>query len=278
MGADGVGEIVAVGPGVRRVALGDRVAALMFPRWIDGYIEWEYAPQLGGSLDGMLTEFAVLHEDAIVKIPEHLSFEEGATLPCAAVTAWNALTGARRLQAGDTVLTLGSGAVSLFALQFAKLFGARVIATTSSDAKADRLKALGADDVINYRTTPDWHLAVRELTHGRGVDQVVDIGGGTLTQSIQSTALEGQINFIGRLSDSASTIDINMLYKAVATLRVIFAGNRAQFIAMNRAIAVNRLKPVIDRVFPFDDVLGAFRYYESGLNFGKVVISHRRVN
>jgi NADPH:quinone reductase-like Zn-dependent oxidoreductase len=148
----------------------------MFPRWIDGPIAWEYAPQLGGSLDGMLAEYVVLNEEAVVHIPEHLSYEEAATLPCAAVTAWNALTGARKLRAGDTVLTIGSGGVCLFALQFAKVFGARVIATTSSDEKADRLKGMGADEVINYRTTPDWHLAVRELTRGRGVDQVVDVG------------------------------------------------------------------------------------------------------
>jgi NADPH:quinone reductase-like Zn-dependent oxidoreductase len=275
MGADGSGEVVDVGPGVSRVKIGDRVAASMFPRWLDGPIDWEYAPQLGGSLDGMLTEFVVLSEDGVVRIPEHLSFEEAATLPCAAVTAWNALTGARRLQAGDTLLTLGSGSVSLFALQFAKLFGARVIATTSSDEKASRLRAAGADDVINYRTTPAWHLAVRALTGGRGVDQVVEIGGGTLEQSIQATALNGQINFIGRLSDGASAIDINMLYNSVATLRVIFAGNRAQFVAMNRAIAVNRLKPIIDRVFPFDQVVEAFRYYEKTRPFGKVVISQQ---
>src|SRR5262245_6826605 len=185
MGADGSGEIVAVGPAVSRVKIGDRVAAAMFPRWVDGPIDWEYAPQLGGSLDGMLSEYVVLSEQAVVLIPDHLSLEEAATLPCAAVTAWTALKGERKLQAGDTVLTLGSGGVSLFALQFAKLFGARVIVTTSSEDKVSRLKAVGADDVINYRTTPDWYMAVRELTKGRGVDQVVDVGGGTLEQSIQ---------------------------------------------------------------------------------------------
>jgi NADPH:quinone reductase-like Zn-dependent oxidoreductase len=275
MGADGAGEIVAVGPGVSRVKVGDRVAAAMFPRWIDGPIDWESAPQLGGSLDGMFSEYVVLSEDALVHIPEHLSFEEAATLPCAAVTAWNALTGGRRLQAGDTILTLGSGSVSLFAIQFANLFGARVIATTSHDAKAKRLQTAGADAVINYRTTPEWHLAVRELTNGRGVDQVVEIGGGTLEKSIQSSALNGQINFIGRLSDAASKIDINLLYNSLATLRVIFAGNRAQFIAMNRAITVNQLKPNIDRVFPFDEVVEAFRYFEEERPFGKVVINYK---
>jgi NADPH:quinone reductase-like Zn-dependent oxidoreductase len=275
MCADGAGEIVAVGHGVSRVAVGERGAAAMFPRWIDGPPAFEYAAQLGGSLDGMLTEYAVLSEDAVVPFPDHLSFEEAATLPCAAVTAWNALTGARKLQAGETVLTLGSGGVSLFALQLAKLCGARVIATTSSEEKARRLRALGADDVIDYRATPDWHVAVRELTHGRGVDQVIDIGGGTLEQSIRSVALDGQVNFVGRLDGRSTTIDTSVLFSAVATVRVVFAGSRAQFIAMNRALAVGRLRPVIDHVFAFEDALGAFRYYESGRAFGKVVISHR---
>jgi NADPH:quinone reductase-like Zn-dependent oxidoreductase len=146
----------------------------------------------------------------------------------------------------------------------------------SSDEKADRLKAIGADAVINYRTTPEWHLAVRDLTHGRGVDQVVDIGGGTLERSIQSVALDGQVNFIGRLSNESATINTNTLYNAVATVRVVFAGSRAHFTAMNRAIAANRFKPIIDRVFSFDDVLDAFRYYEAGNAFGKVVISQHR--
>jgi NADPH:quinone reductase-like Zn-dependent oxidoreductase len=276
MCADGAGEIAAAGPGVSRVAVGDRVAAAMFPNWYDGPIEPQFAAQIGGSLDGMLTEYVVLHEGAVVRIPDHLSFEEGSTLPCAGVTAWNALTGARPLQPGHIVLTLGSGGVSLFALQFAKLFGARVIATTSSEAKASRLRALGADDVINYRTTPDWHVAVRDLTNGRGVDQVVDIGGGTLEQSIKSVTLDGLVNFIGRLSDQSTAIDLNVLYGAAATIRVVFAGNRAHFTAMNRAIAVNRLKPIIDRVFQFEDAISAFRYYETGEAFGKIVISYSR--
>jgi NADPH:quinone reductase-like Zn-dependent oxidoreductase len=274
MCADGAGNIEAVGPHVTRVQTGDRVAAAMFPRWIDGPIAWEYAPQIGGSIDGMLTEYIALDEDAVVRIPDHLSFEEAATLPCAAVTAWNALYGARPLQPGQTVLTLGSGGVSLFALQFAKAAGARVIATTSSDDKATRLRALGADEVINYQTAPDWHKVVRTLTQGRGVDQVVDIGGGTLDQSIRSVALDGQVNFIGRLSDSAAAIDMNVLYNAAATVRVVFAGNRGHFIALNRAMSANRLRPVIDRVFPFDRAMEAFQYYESSSAVGKVVISH----
>src|SRR5262245_10678526 len=267
MCADGAGEVVALGDGVTRAAVGDRVAAAMFPRWFDGPIQPEYAPQLGGSLDGMLTEYVVLSEDAVVHIPDHLSLEEAATLPCAAVTAWNALTGARSLRAGDTVLTLGSGGVSLFALQFAKVFGARVIASTSSEDKARRLHAAGADEVINYRSTPDWHVAVRELTRGRGVDQVVDIGGGTLERSLQSVALDGLVNFIGRLSDESTTVDVNVIFRSAATLRVVFAGHRAHFMAMNRAIGVGHLRPIIDRVFSFDEVPDAFRYYEAGSAF-----------
>ena len=246
----------------------------MFPRWIDGPIAWEYAPQIGGSLDGMMTEYIALSEDALVRLPDQLSFEEGATLPCAAVTAWNSLTGARRLQAGDTVLTLGSGSVSLFALQLARLFGARVIATTSSDAKAERLRALGAGTAVNYRTTPDWHLVVRQLTGGRGVDQVIEVGGTTLEQSIRATTIDGLVNFVGRLGPGPMTIDSSVLYTSVVTVRVVFAGSRAQFEAMNRAIAVAGMRPVIDRVFPFDEVPAAFRYFETMQPFGKVVISY----
>ncbi len=274
MGADGAGEVVEVGADVTRVAVGDRVAASMFPRWIAGRIDWEYAPQLGGSLDGMMTEFIVLNQDALVHIPQHLSFEEGATLPCAAVTAWNALTGARRLQAGDTVLTLGTGGVSLFALQFAKTFGARVIATTSSEDKVRKLKAVGADDVINYRTTPDWEAAVRDLTRGRGVDQVVEVAGGTLEKSIKSTALDGQINFIGRMARGSSTLDTNILYRSAATVRVVFAGNRTHFAEMNRAITVNQLGPIVDRAFAFADLPAAFQYFNGSSHFGKVTITH----
>ncbi|MEP6494429.1 MAG: NAD(P)-dependent alcohol dehydrogenase [bacterium] len=274
MGADGAGEVVALGDQAQRFGIGDRVAAAMFPRWIDGAIAWEYAPQIGGSLDGMMAEYVVLGEDALVRLPDYLSYEEGATLPCAAVTAWNALTGARPLRAGDTVLTLGTGAVSLFALQLARLFGARVIATTSSDAKGERLRALGADAVVNYVSTPDWHRAVRELTGGRGVDQVIEVSGSTLEQSIRCTALDGLVNFIGRRGEGPMMIDTNVLYSAICTVRVVFAGSRAQFEAMNRAMSVAGLRPIIDRVFPFDEVPAAFEYFERQQPFGKVVISH----
>ena len=207
--------------------------------------------------------------------PDHLSFEEAATLPCAAVTTWNALCGSVPLLPGQTVLTLGSGGVSLFALQLAKLFGARVIATTSSADKAERLKALGADEVINYRTTPDWHVAVRGLTGGRGADVVVEVGGaGTLEQSLKATAAEGQISVVGSLAKETSTIDVGAISATVVKMHRIAVGSRAQFNSMNRAVAMHRLRPVIDRVFPFREAVEAFRYYEAGSYFGKIVISN----
>jgi NADPH:quinone reductase-like Zn-dependent oxidoreductase len=279
--SDGAGEVIAVGEGVTCAAVGDRVVGTVFPRWIDGPFEMQYAAQLGGSLDGMLTEVALLSEEALVPIPDHLSFEEAATLPVAAVTAWNALTGGRSLQPGETVLTLGSGGVSLFALQLAKLFGARVIATTSSEEKAQRLKALGTDEVINYRTTSDWHVAVRELTGGQGVDRVIEVGGpGTIEQSIKSTKSSGEVALVGSLARTDSTNEtsaLSVLRNAIAgvvTLRSVAAGSRAHFLALNRAIALHRLKPVIDRVFPFEEAQAAYRYYQEAHPFGKVVISH----
>lgn len=273
--SDGAGEVVGIGEGVTRVKTGDRVTASIFPNWIEGPFSFDNAAQLGGSLNGMLTEYVVLSEEALVHIPDHLSYEEAATLPCAAVTAWNALTGGQPLNAGNTVLTLGSGGVSLFALQFAKLLGARVIATTSSEEKAERLKALGADEVINYRATPDWHLTVRDRTEGRGVDRVVEVGGaGTLEKSIMSTAFEGQISLIGGLADEVSTIDFNSLVTNVYTLRSIAVGNRTQFMDMSRFITDNQLRPIIDRVFHFDEAPSAIQYFKDHSHFGKVVISH----
>jgi NADPH:quinone reductase-like Zn-dependent oxidoreductase len=205
-------------------------------------------------------------------VPENLSFAEAATLPCVAVTAWNALTGgARPLLAGETVLTLGSGGVSLFALQFAKLFGARVIATTGSPDKRERLLALGADAVVDYRATPDWHERVRELTDGEGADHVVDVAG-SLEQSLRSVAVGGQVACVGFVSDERLPVDSTVVFTAQATIRAIAVGSRAQFVAMNRAIAVNGLRPVIDRVFSFEEAPAAYRYYRSGRAFGKVVI------
>ncbi|MQY05844.1 zinc-dependent alcohol dehydrogenase family protein [Actinomadura macrotermitis] len=268
--SDGAGEVVAVGPNTRGVQVGDRVTATLFPSWQDGPFGPEHLAQLGGSLDGMLTELALLDASALVPIPDHLSYEEAATLPCAAVTAWNALTG---LRPGQTLVTQGSGGVSLFALTFAKALGARVIATTSSPAKAARLRELGADEVVDYRADPDWPARVRELTGGLGADHVVDVAG-LLEQSLKAVRMAGHVACVGFVSETAPPIDPRVLFASGATLRAVAVGSRAQFAEMNRVIEVNRLRPVIDQVFAFDDAPAAYRHYASGAAFGKVVITH----
>ncbi|MFC0005011.1 zinc-dependent alcohol dehydrogenase family protein [Micromonospora siamensis] len=267
--SDGAGQVVAVGPGVRGVAVGDRVTAAVFPYWRDGRLDPELLPQLGGSLDGMLTEYALLPADALVPIPAHLSYAEGATLPCAAVTAWNALTGVR---AGDTVLTLGSGGVSLFALQLARLRGARVIATTGRADRAERLRALGAEQVVDRAAHPDWPARVRELTGGRGVDRVVDVVG-DVAAALRCVAYQGEVACVGFLAGVRPKLDTGSLFAAGAAVRPVAVGSRSQFVAMNRAIEANGLRPVVDRVFSFDEAVAAFRYYESGAPFGKVVVT-----
>jgi len=272
--ADGAGEIVAVGEGVERFTVGDRVTAAVFPRWLDGRFSVDYAAQLGGSLDGLLTEYARLDESSLVRIPEHLSFSEASTLPVAGVTAWNALTGGRGVQPGETVLTLGTGGVSLFAIQFAKAAGARVIATTSSEEKAAALRALGADDVLNYREEPGWATRVRELTDGAGVDHVVEVTG-ALGEALAAVAMQGEVAFVGLLADGdgLAPLDVKQLWLAGANLRTLAVGSHAQFVSMARAISANRIRPIVDRVFAFEDAPDAYRYYESARPFGKVVIS-----
>jgi NADPH:quinone reductase-like Zn-dependent oxidoreductase len=275
--SDGAGEVAAIGEGVTRVKIGDRIAGCFHPRWFGGPIKPDYlTDRLGANLDGMLAEYAVLNEEAVVLLPSHLSFEEAATLPCAAVTAWVALTGQRRVTAGDTVLTQGSGGVAIFALQFAQVLGARVIATTSTAEKAERLKALGASEVINYSETPDWDAKVREVTDGRGVDYVVEIGGpGTIARSLKALALGGHVSLIGAsLSSSGTGLDPLLLTGRGITLSSISVGSRADFEAMNRAIAMHRLRPVIDRTFPFAEAKQAYRHFEGRGHFGKVVIAH----
>ena len=273
--SDGAGEVIAVGPGVHRVRPGDRVTATLFPKWQDGPLQPSYLPQLGGSLDGLLTELAVLPEQALVLIPEHLSYAEAATLPCAAVTAWNALTGdGLGIRPGHTVLTTGSGGVSLFAVQLAKILGARVIATTGQREKEQLLRALGADEVVNYRTVPDWHTRVRDITGGRGADRVVDTAG-TLEQSLMSLAVDGHIAFVGSLSGDWPPLDPRLLFGVAGTIRALAVGSHAQFTQLNEIVATHRLHPVIDRLFPFDEAIAAFRHYESASPFGKVIIQIR---
>ena len=274
--SDGAGEVVAVGAGVTRAKVGDRVAGTFFAGWIGGrFSRASGATQRGSLEDGFLATHRVINEESFVHIPDHLSYEEAATLPCAALTAWSTLTGGRGVQAGDTVLTLGTGGVSLFAVQLAKLLGARVISTTSGAAKAARLTALGADHVINYNEVPDWDKAVREITNGEGVDCVVEVAGtATLEKSLKSVAVGGDVGLIGGVGGGAPTLDVRVFAQAVATMRRIVVGSRADFEAMNRAIAVHALHPVIDRVFPFADVRAAYQHLSSGSHVGKVVIAH----
>lgn len=270
--SDGAGEVVALGDGVTRFNTGDRVVGNALPRWLAGKITPEVLlEQPGANLDGMLSDVRIFHEDALVAIPEHLTFEEASTLPGAAVTAWNSLQSVR---AGETVLTQGSGGVSLFALQFAKLSGARVIATTSDNAKAERLRTLGADHVINYREKPDWHLEVLEATGGWGADHIVEIGGpSALEKSIPATAFGGQIQLVGTLGGGGS-LDASVFSRNVITIRWASAGSRADFEAMNRAISTHHLRPVIDQVFSFAEARAALHHFHNRTHFGKVVIAH----
>ena len=273
--SDGAGEVVAVGPGVSRVKAGDRVAGCFMQKWFGGPIsERPMASAMGGAIDGMLTELAVLEEDGVVKLPRHLSFEEGATLPCAAVTAWHALVEIGGLKAGDIVLTQGSGGVSIFALQLARMAGARVIATSSSPAKAARLKQMGAEAVIDYRATPDWDQEAMKLTNGRGADIVVEVGGaGTLPRSFLAARIGGTIVVIGLLSGMA-TLDPMPILRRNLKVQGLYVGSTQMFEALNRAIEAGGLKPVIDKVFPFADAKEAYRHLKSQQHFGKIVIAH----
>jgi NADPH:quinone reductase-like Zn-dependent oxidoreductase len=270
--SDGAGEVVEVGAGATRFTVGARVAGIFMQTWLDGALtEAKSKSALGGAINGVLSEQVVLSEDGLVAAPDHFTFEEAATLPCAAVTAWNGLIEAG-LRPGETVLTLGTGGVSLFALQIARMAGARVIATSSSDAKLELAKQLGASDGINYKTTPEWDKKVRELTGGVGVDHVVEVGGaGTLPRSLKAVRMGGHISLIGVLAGGSECNPMPVLMKAVR-LQGVFVGSRAMFEAMNRAVAAHELHPVIDRVFPFGETSAAYRHLESGAHFGKVVI------
>jgi NADPH:quinone reductase-like Zn-dependent oxidoreductase len=270
--SDGAGVVVEVGAEVTRVQAGDRVAGCFFQRWIAGpFSAATPASSLGGAVDGMLAEYVALDEDGVVKLPAHLSLEEGATLPCAAVTAWNALTEHARIVAGETVLVQGTGGVSIFALQLARLMGARVIVTSSSDDKLARAAALGAGHGINYARVPDWDQAVVGATDG-GVDHVVEVGGpGTLARSLRAMRIGGRISLIGVLSGAAE-INPMLIFARRANIQGISVGSVRMFEAMNRAIAAAELHPVIDQVFAFEEVPQAFRHLQSARHFGKIVI------
>ncbi|HUL81313.1 MAG TPA: NAD(P)-dependent alcohol dehydrogenase [Gammaproteobacteria bacterium] len=264
--SDGAGEVVAVGAGVRSLKVGDRVVAT--------FTQGRPPEALGSPLDGVLCEFAAFHEDGLLKIPPHMSFEEAATLPCAGVTAWNALMYGKILKAGETVLTLGTGGVSIVTLQLAKIAGARVIITSSSDEKLARARKLGADEGINYKQHPDWEKQVLELTDGQGADHVVDLGGvGTLPHSYLSVGFGGEVSMIGVMTRPEGDLTPYALMVKNATLRGIFVGGREHFEGLMRAATVNKLKPVIDRTFPFDEAVEAYKYLKSAQHFGKVVIT-----
>jgi NADPH:quinone reductase-like Zn-dependent oxidoreductase len=273
--SDGAGEVTAVGAGVTKWRVGDRVCPIFTPGWIEGppTLQKNRTAIGAGDYDGVLRECGAFSEEYLVEIPEHLSYEEAATLPCAAVTAWHALVNSGNLKAGETVLALGTGGVSIFALQLAKMAGARVIITSSSDDKRTRARELGADETINYRNTPDWDKEVLRLTNKLGVDHVIEVGGaGTLSKSLNAARVGGHVVLIGVLASGGDFNPISVLMKGVR-LQGIFVGSRRMFEEMNRAIEANHLKPVIDRTFAFAEVREALRFMESGSHFGKIVIT-----
>ena len=271
--SDGAGEVAAVGEGVTRFEPGDRVVATYLQTPPDGP---PFADQssLGFPLDGTLADQIVLYENGLLPIPTGLSFEEAACLPCAGVTAWNALmVSGKPVGAGDTVLVLGTGGVSMFALQFALAAGARVIATSSSDEKLERVKALGAAYGVNYARKPDWHREVLSITGGRGVDCVIEVGGvGTLERSFDSLATGGKVSLIGVLTGRRADISPYGLMWKEGTLHGIRVGDRRMFEQMSRALEASRIKPVVDQVFPFDDAIGAFQHQAAKPFIGKIVV------
>jgi len=271
--SDGAGEVIAVGPGVTRVKVGDRVCGTFFQNWISGGPTDESANSArGGAIDGMLAEQVCVSADGLVHAPEHLSWEEAATLPCAALTAWNALFRSGGLKPGESVVVQGTGGVSIFALQFAKMAGARVFATSSSDAKLERVLAMGASTGINYKTTPEWDRPIRDLTGGVGADHVVEVGGaGTLPTSIKAVRRGGHIALIGVVS-GLGEIDPRPMFLKSLRVQGIYVGSREMFEEMNRAISVAGMRPVIDKVFGFDEAVSALRHLDSATHFGKVCI------
>jgi NADPH:quinone reductase-like Zn-dependent oxidoreductase len=272
--SDGAGVVERVGPGVREFAAGDRVIGSFFESWIGGEpSEAKMRSALGGSVDGVLSEYRIFPKHALVRTPEHLNDIEAAALPCAGLTAWSAVVKLGGLKPGQAVLTQGTGGVSLFALQFAKMCGARVIATSSSDAKIERLKQLGADHTLNYKATPDWGKKAREWS-GHGVDLVVEVGGvGTLNESIRATRIGGTIAFIGVLAGPPpSDLRLPLMVMQQQRLQGVTVGSVEDLQAMANAIAVHRMKPVVDKTFSFDQVKQAFAHMESGAHFGKVAI------
>ena len=272
--SDGAGEVVEIGENVTKFKIGDRVTPIFMQGWIEGAIDYKkMRTALGGDLDGVLREFGTFKEDGLICIPDHFSFEEAATLPCAALTAFNALFESGGLKPDDTVLLLGTGGVSIFALQMASVLGCRIIITSSSDEKLEKAKKLGATDTINYEKTEDWDKKVLDLTDKRGVDTIVEVGGaGTLQKSVNAAKTGGHIAVIGVLSGKGDFDSTAILMKAVR-LQGIFVGSKQMFEAMNQMFCQHEhLKPVIDKTFAFDEVKEALKYMESGSHFGKIVV------
>lgn len=272
--SDGAGEVVAVGPEVTRVKVGDRVSANCLVHWIGGPKLAEYqASSIGTAIDGMLAEHVVLHENAFVHLPPYLSYVEAASLPCAAVSAWEALHVGTPLKPGQTVLVQGTGGVALFGLQIARMFGARVLAITSSEEKAERLTAMGAESVVNYRTTPDWDRRMLDLTNGRGVDKVVEIAGeSTIVRSAAATRIGGEIGLVGFVSGFGGGLPpINILMRSL-TIAGIGIGPRTSFEALLAGMAASEVRPVIDSVFPFSQYRAAYERLATGNHVGKIVV------
>ena len=273
--SDGAGEVVEVGPGVTRVKAGDKVAGCFFQRWPGGEMDVEAvgASALGGAIDGMLAEYVVLEEEGVVRVPPHLSLDEGATLPCAGVTAWRALVRHARLIAGRTVLLQGTGGVSIFGLQLAHAMGITAIITSSSNEKLARAKALGAAHGINYKTTPEWDKAAIAFNGGRGVDHVIEIGGAdTLIRSFGAIRAGGSVTMVGGVSGAATALNPALIFGKRANVQGVYVGSTEMFEEMNAAITANRIKPAIDRVFGFDEVKAAYHHMAAGAHFGKIVI------
>lgn len=270
--SDAAGEVVAIGEAVTSFTVGDRVASCFFQRWADGAITTQaMASALGGALDGVLAEEVVLAEQGIVPIPAHLDFAAAATLPCAALTAWHALVEFGALRPGETVLLIGTGGVSIFALQFARLLGARVLLVSGSDEKIERARGLGADACVNYRAHPDWHEQVLALTDGVGVDLTVEVGGaGTLERSIAATRVAGRVALIGVLT--GGEMNPMMIMRKSIRLQGIYVGSRAMFMRMNQAIAQHQLAPVVDQRFGFENARDAYHAMRAAGHFGKLVI------
>jgi NADPH:quinone reductase-like Zn-dependent oxidoreductase len=274
--SDGVGEVVEVGAGVSRVALGDRVCPTFLQRWVGGELNLErITGSLGGPIDGVMADLMVMPEGGVCRVPEHLSDVQAATLPCAALTAWSALVTEGGLRAGDRLLVQGTGGVALFALQFAKMAGAHVTVISSSDDKLARARALGADAGINYRSEPEWARASRAITGGAGFDHILELGGEkTLPQSLRCIRPGGTVSMIGVLSGGTMSASLGLIVTRQVRLQGITVGSRDGFEAMLRAIGQHRLEPIVDRVFEFAELKDAMAYLASGAHFGKVCLRH----